>query len=82
MKIKQVLKSRTVSLVGGILAGFLMLIILAIYFLKETSSVDLLIAIAIFCSLLSIFISTAESNKEKKSDRLCKNSSKQDATLR
>ncbi|MCU0383684.1 MAG: hypothetical protein MUF68_06405 [Cyclobacteriaceae bacterium] len=72
MKIKQVLKSRTVSLVGGILAGFAILIVLGIYFLTDSSSTEVLTAVAIVCSLIAIFLSTAESKRVKKDGQECK----------
>lgn len=73
MKIKQVVKSRTVSLVGGILAGFIVLIVFGIYFLEDTTSTEVLTAVAICCSLIAIFLSTTESKRVKKDGRECKN---------
>lgn len=72
MKIKQVVKSRTVALVGGILVGFAVLIVFGIYFLEDTTSTEVLTAVAICCSLIAIFLSTTESKRVKKLERDCK----------
>jgi hypothetical protein len=76
MKIKQVVKSRTVAIVGGMLAGFAVLIVFGIYFLEDTTSTEVLTAVAICCSLIAIFLSTTESKRVKKDGRECKSTNK------